>query len=148
QALELGGSVRKGEKACPVVFWKQLAIEDKKTGEEETIPLLRYYHVFNIDQCEGLKNIPAIAETPVPLPTKAEAIVENMPQRPEIRRGMSKAFYFPAIDLVGLPLRERFEDEAEYYATLFHELVHSTGHASRLNRSLLTESAGFGSNPY
>ena len=148
QAQELGGNVRKGEKACPVVFWKQLAIEDKETGEEDKIPLLRFYHVFNISQCEGLKDIPAIAEIPVPADTKPNAIVGDMPQRPAIRQGMSKAFYSPSEDVIGIPLRERFENEAAYYATLFHELVHSTGHASRLNRSTLTESVGFGSNPY
>jgi len=148
QALELGGNVRKGEKACPVVFWKQLAIEDGETGEEETIPRLRFYHVFNIAQCQGLKDIPAIVETPVPLPTKPATIVEGMPQRPAIRHGMNGAFYSPSEDIVGLPMRERFDNEDAYFATAFHELVHSTGHASRLNRSMLTDTAGFGSNPY
>ena len=62
QAQELGGSVRKGEKACPVVFWKQLEVEDKKTGEVEKIPLLRFFYVFNVSQCDGLKNIPAPVE--------------------------------------------------------------------------------------
>ena len=47
-----------------------------------------------------------------------------------------------------MPNRERFENEAGYFATLFHELIHSTGHASRLNRPTVTEAAGFGSNPY
>jgi antirestriction protein ArdC len=122
QAQELGGNVRKGEKACPVVFWKQLAIENKQTGEEETIPLLRFYFLFNVAQCEGLKNIPAIAETPVPTPTAPVAIVERMPQRPAIRHGMREAFYSPSEDCVGLPIRERFEHEAAYYATVFHEL--------------------------
>src|ERR1041385_8657463 len=55
QVSRLGGSVRKGEKACPVVFWKKLAIIDKETGETETIPMLRFYHVFNVAQCDGLK---------------------------------------------------------------------------------------------
>jgi antirestriction protein ArdC len=45
-------------------------------------------------------------------------------------------------------MRERFERAESYYATLFHELVHATGHESRLNRVTLTEKAGFGSNPY
>jgi antirestriction protein ArdC len=148
QALELGGNVRKGEKSCPVVFWKQLAIENKETGEDETIPLLRFYHVFNIDQCEGLRDLSASAETPAPLPSKPAAIVENMPQPPAIRHGMRSAFYSPAEDVVGLPMRERFEHEQNYFSTLYHELVHSTGHASRLNRTTVTESAGFGSNPY
>ena len=55
QVSQLGGSVKKGEKACPVVFWKQMKIEDKESGEQQKIPLLRYYHVFNVAQCDGLK---------------------------------------------------------------------------------------------
>jgi antirestriction protein ArdC len=148
QAQELGGNVRKGEKGCPVVFWKQLTVEGRETAEEEIIPLLRYYHVFNVAQCEGLKNIPAIAETPVPTPTAPDIVVGNMPQPPTIRHGMRGAFYSPAEDSVGMPMRERFDNEAAYYATLFHELIHSTGHASRLSRSTLAESTGFGSSPY
>ena len=55
---------------------------------------------------------------------------------------------FRSVDIVAMPDRARFDTEAGYYATLFHELTHATGHASRLNRPTLTESAGFGSNPY
>jgi antirestriction protein ArdC len=61
---------------------------------------------------------------------------------------LTRAYYSPAEDIVAMPNRERFENEAGYFATLFHELIHSTGHASRLNRATVTESAGFGSNPY
>ena len=50
QALQLGGNVRKGEKSCPVVFWKQTTIDDKESGESQKIPLLRFYHVFNVAQ--------------------------------------------------------------------------------------------------
>jgi antirestriction protein ArdC len=71
-----------------------------------------------------------------------------MPKRPEIKHGLAKAFYSPSVDIVAMPDRARFDTEAGYYATLFHELTHATGHASRLNRPTLTESAGFGSNPY
>jgi antirestriction protein ArdC len=148
QAQELGGSVRQGEKACPVVFWKQLEVEDEETGETDKIPMLRFYHVFNVAQCDGLKNIPAPVETPLSAPTKPEEIVAFMPKRPEIKHGMRKAFYSPAEDIVAMPDRARFEDEAGYFATLFHELIHSTGHASRLNRPTITEAEGFGSNPY
>ncbi len=148
QAQELGGNVRKGEKSCPVVFWKQMTLEDEESDEKRTIPLLRLYHVFNVTQCEGLRNIP---ETPTPaaiLPAKPEDIVEKMPKRPTIKHGRTKAFYDPSEDYVGMPDRARFDHEAEYYSTLFHELIHSTGHDSRLNRSTLTAKAGFGSNPY
>ena len=148
QALELGGNVRKGEKACPVVFWKQLEIEDKASGEKEKIPLLRFYHVFNVAQCDGLKNLPAPVETPCSALVKPDEIVSLMPQRPEIKHGMRQAFYSPSADFVAMPERARFTNEAGYYGTLFHELIHATGHPARLNRLTLTESEGFGSNPY
>jgi antirestriction protein ArdC len=149
QAKELGGTVRRGEKSCPVVFWKQLEVEDKQTGETEKIPMMRFYHVFNAAQCDGLKDISApVVETPFDAPTKPEEIVAFMPKRPEIKHGLTRAYYSPAEDIVAMPDRARFETEAGYFDTLFHELVHATGHASRLNRPTLTESQGFGSNPY
>ncbi|HEV2693406.1 MAG TPA: zincin-like metallopeptidase domain-containing protein [Verrucomicrobiae bacterium] len=146
QALELGGNVRKGEKSCPVVFWKRLEIEDQTTGEMEKIPLMRFYSVFNAAQCDGLKSIPATPET-IAL-TKPDEIVAAMPMRPEIKHGLDKAYYSPRTDMVAMPNRKRFTTDAGYHSTLFHELIHSTGHQSRLNRPTLTESAGFGSNPY
>jgi len=148
QALELGGNVRKGEKSCHVVFWKRLEIEDKQTHEMEKIPLMRFYSVFNIAQCDGLKDIPGMPEAASAAPTKPQEIIALMPQCPEIRHGMRKAFYSPSEDFVGMPDRERFETAAGYFSVKFHELIHSTGHVSRLNRPTLTESAGFGSNPY
>ncbi len=148
QALQLGGAVRKGEKSCPVVFWKQATLEDKETHEPQKIPLLRYYHVFNVAQCDGLKIASEPVETFVNTFVKPDEIVAHMPQRPVIKYGMARAFYSPREDYVGLPVKERFEQAEGYYATLFHELVHATGHASRLNRATLTDQAGFGSNPY
>ena len=148
QALQLGGAVRRGEKSCPVVFWKQTTIEDKESGEPQKIPLLRYYHVFNVAQCDGLKTGTGPVAEPVNGILKPDEIVAHMPQRPEIKHGMARAFYSPHEDCVGLPVRERFDRAEGYYATLFHELVHATGHESRLNRVTLTEKAGFGSNPY
>ena len=146
QAIQLGGSVKKGEKACPVVFWKQLKIEDKKSEEQKKIPLLRYYHVFNTAQCEGLMLDSAIAEVLLTSSSKPEDIVANMPQPPIIKHGMAHASYFLRGDCIGMPARDRFERPEDYYSTLFHELVHSTGHAKRLKR--FTELAGFGSEPY
>ena len=146
QAIQSGGTVKRGEKSCPVVFWKQMTIEDKESGETEKIPLLRVYHVFNIAQCEGLQDAPS-ENVGAPVTRPAE-IVSNMPQPPVIKHGMVRAYYQPSEDLVGMPAPERFDGEAGYYATLFHELVHSTGHASRLNRPSITERNGFGSNPY
>jgi antirestriction protein ArdC len=149
QANRLGGSVRKGEKACPVVFWKQLKIEDKASGEvDKKIPLLRYYSVFNVSQCEGLKHTPAPVETNGNGISKPEDIVANMPQPPVIKHGMTHAYYSPREDCIGLPERERFERMEDYFSTIYHECVHASGHEKRLKRSTLTESAGYGSNPY
>jgi antirestriction protein ArdC len=145
QAIQLGGNVKKGEKSCPVVFWKQMKIEDKESGEPRKVPLLRLYHVFNAAQCEGLKDAPE--EIPMPV-TKPAEIVAKMPQPPVVKHGMAQAFYSPADDCVGMPERERFDSEASYFATLFHELVHATGHEKRLNRASITERNGFGSDPY
>lgn len=147
QAQGLGANVRRGEKACPVVFWKPIQIEDDETGAARKFPLLRIYHVFNSSQCDGL-NTDRPEEAITVRSTKPAELVAQMPNPPAIKHGMTHAFYSPPEDLVGLPERERFEDETSYYATLFHELIHSTGHTSRLNRATLTGNTGFGSDPY
>jgi antirestriction protein ArdC len=147
QAIQLGGSVKKGEKACPVVFWKQLQVTDNASGEPEKIPLLRLYSVFNVAQCEGLKNVPVVEESAFAV-TEAREIVAKMPQPPIIKHGMSHAYYTPVNDMVGMPELKRFDTEDSYHASLFHELCHCTGHEKRLNRTSITERNGFGSNPY
>lgn len=146
QASELGGNVRKGEKSCPVVFWKRFKVHEEESGEEKEVLLLRIYHVFNAAQCEALKDAPT-AEN-VPVSAKPAQVIAGMPNPPAIKHGMTRAFYSPSEDSIGMPMRERFEIEDDYFATLFHEAVHSTGHAKRLNRATLNESAGFGSDPY
>jgi antirestriction protein ArdC len=145
QAIQLGGNVKKGEKSCPVVFWKRTQTEGEESDEPRKAPLLRLYHVFNAAQCEGLKDTPE--EIPMPI-TKPAEIVAKMPQPPVVKHGMAQAFYSPTDDCVGMPERERFDSEASYFATLFHELIHASGSEKRLNRASLTERNGYGSNPY
>ena len=147
QAVQLGGSVKKGEKSSPVVFWKPMEVKDEASGKVEKIPFLRLYHVFNVAQCEGLKNVPTADETAFAVTLPGE-IVAGMPQPPALKHGMTKAYYSPSNDTVGMPERKRFETEDAYHATLFHELVHSTGHDKRLKRQSITERNGFGSDPY
>ena len=145
QAIQLGGNVKKGEKSCPVVFWKRMKNEDEKSDEPKKAPLLRLYHVFNVAQCEGLKDAPGEIQMPV---TKPAEIVAGMPQPPVVKHGMAQAFYSPHEDCVGMPERERFDSEASYFATIFHELCHATGSEKRLNRASIAERNGFGSDPY
>ena len=147
QAVQLGGSVKKGEKSCPVVFWKPMEVKDEQSGEVEKIPFLRLYHVFNVAQCEGLKNVPAADEAAIVIHAPGE-IVAGMPQPPAVKHGMTQAYYSPSNDTVGMPERKRFTTDDGYHATIFHELVHSTGHEKRLKRQSITERNGFGSDPY
>lgn len=156
QARELGGHVKKGERACPVVFWKRLQVDDTgKPAGKKIIPFLRYYSVFNVAQCEDIPpdKIPVLngskrEHCPI---TEAESIVAAMPQKPEIRHG-GRACYSPSFDRVDMPQPETFRSGQDYYSVLFHELTHATGHASRLNRNGVSGSGGewsaFGSTPY
>ncbi len=153
KANETGGHVRRGQKATPVVLWKPLEREVKNDdGEKETKTfwLLRYYSVFNVEQCEGLDLPPTDTPKPFDPIEAAESIVADMPNRPLIDQdGGDKAFYLPQTDSIHLPRREAFGGAGEYYSTAFHELGHSTGHRSRLNRhGMETGIAPFGSPTY
>ncbi len=148
QCKEKGGHIRAGEKATPIVFWTKAKKEDDK-GEEKNMPVLRYYNVFNAEQCEGLKIKQTEMEERYFNPLEVcEMTVNNMPNSPEIRHIDQRAYYVPAIDYVNMPKPETFRSAEEYYSTLFHELTHSTGHSSRLNRKGITVHNGFGSLDY
>ena len=157
QAREMGGHVKKGERASPVVFWKRLQVAAPGEPDgKKTIPFLRYYSVFNVVQCEDIPadKIPALSDSKrehCPIQA-AESIVAAMPQKPEIKHGGGRACYSPSLDSVTMPLPETFRSGQDYYSVLFHELTHSTGHASRLNRKGIDSSGGewsaFGSTPY
>ena len=137
QAKQLGAHVRQGEKSTLVSFWKfsEYAKQDHDTGELEnkTSVLLRYYRVFNIEQCEGLSALQGDDHKPVDAIAECESIADRMPNPPRFEQH-SQAFYRPSADVVGMPSRNCFESPEAYYSTLFHELAHSTGHNSRLNR--------------
>ena len=157
QAKTLGGSVRKRERATPVVFWKWIerASEDPETGETETkkIPLVRYYNVFNVEQCDGISHARLEVEPDEPEPfnpiESAERIVASYPRPPSISEdGRGAAYYRPATDSIHTPKQEVFDSEEHYYATLFHEMAHSTGHESRLARPGITNHIRHASHDY
>lgn len=153
QAKSLGGCVRKGERGCPVVFWKIGEHEDE-AGRVRKSFILRYYTVFNVAQVDGIEDkVPKApgAEGGAPAFTPIESaarIIEGMPLRPSIAHGGDRAFYMPSADRVQLPKPETFERAEGYYSVAFHELSHSTGHASRVGREGIETVAPFGSPVY
>lgn len=150
QVQQEGGKVKKGEKASMVVFWKWIEQKNEETEEVKQIPFLRYYSVFHIDQCEGIapkhmKELPNVVDPN----EEAEKVISSYVDRSGvhlIHEENNSAYYQPASDTVVLPMVEQFKSTAEYYSTAFHELTHSTGHESRLNR--LTRVAAFGNDDY
>lgn len=152
QVNQRGGTVRRGERGTPVVFWKWREVaEHEADGSEATrrVPLLRYYTVFNAEQCEGI-DVPAPDEPDLDFApiARCEALVHGMPDAPAIETGRGQAAYQPARDTVLMPAPRQFESAAAYYATLFHELTHATGHARRLARPAVMEPATFASHAY
>ena len=152
QCQEAGGHIRKGEKASMVVFWKWIEQEDEDTGETKQTPFLRYYNVFHIDQCEGI-TAKHSTETAFPDGADTLAAAQDIIYDYLGREGVKltheegdRAFYRPSTDEVVLPIRKQFVSTAEYYSTVFHEVVHSTGHPSRLNR--LSKPSFFGTEDY
>lgn len=160
QATKLGGHVKKGASGNPIIFWQQCYYEDetgKRMTEEEArdkrgvikiraIPVMKFYYVFHLDDCEGIEpklneELPCGAEQNL----DAEQIVEAYFQRESVslkRDGKSnRAYYSPNDDSVTVPTIEQFSATAGYYATIFHEMVHSTGNENRLARFKSTEPA-------
>jgi len=155
QAQQLGGNIRSGERSMMAIFWKRLEVDriDPLTGEVRPaeIPFLRYYHVFNVEQCQGLKLPPlpsANGETPSLRIERAEEVVKSMIDPPTIQERGSSAWYRPKDDLIRIPKLQLFMTTDAFYATLFHELGHSTGHEKRLNRAGVTGTIRFGSDTY
>ena len=135
-AQTLGGNVRKGEKGTPVVYASKVT-KEQEGKETRTFFTYRYSTVFNIDQCDGL-TLPAIysiKREPVAITPAIQGAWDNYLNRPELfYREQAGAFYSPSGDSITLPALHQFEDANEHAYTLAHEMIHSTGHESRLNR--------------
>lgn len=163
QVKEQGGSIRKGATAEMVIFFNvyyknsadqtldnNVARVLMSNGEDvQVLKFIKYFNVFNIADIEGIPfEISEIEMKPNERIARCESIIENMPNRPEIRSIGDRAFYSPLHDFVCMPAIEQFESAEAYYATFFHELTHATGHASRLAREEVMNPQTFGSKPY
>ena len=153
QWSDLGGKIKKGEKSEIVVFWKIMQVEETKDGktEKKSIPLLRYINVFHVSQVDGVeaKDIKPIEHEPI---EEAEKIKNGYIERENIlieEIVTNEAYYSPMMDYIRVPCKEQFKDVMEFYSTLFHEMVHSTGHKDRLGRlDVGVKLASFGSEDY
>lgn len=157
---ERGGSLKKingedekgtGQKATPVVFWKMLNLktdeqDDNGNDVVKKIPMLRYYNVYNVEQTD--LDVPVVEQpdndfNPI---EAAEAIYRDMKDAPPLSHGGDRAYYTPGLDSIRMPERESFVSVEDYYHTLWHEMVHATGHESRTGR--IKDWSSFGSEPY
>jgi len=148
QIRKLGHRVKEEEKPHLVVYYKPTEVEeeetDPETGEVKIVKntryLMRYYRIYNIQQ------------TSIPVPVKeefnpierCENVVEDMPSKPVILHKYLRAYYSPKQDMINMPDPEHFITAENYYSTLFHELIHSTGHKKRLNRRTIRVPHSFG----
>lgn len=147
------GGVKRDERGTQIVLWKP--VPKKPEGENENpgqYMLLRFYSVFNAKQADGLPELPVDVPREFTPIEAAEQIVSGYVWTtgsenggPSVSFGHNQAAYSPRQDRVEMPDPEQFVSDESYYCTIFHELVHSTGHEKRLKR---LEPALFGSNPY
>jgi antirestriction protein ArdC len=153
QLKKIGGSVNQGEHGHVIAFWKTVKKEPGELNElsnQKIVPLLRYYKVFNVTQCRELPDnlVEAIPNKEHDPRLECENIIRNMKQCPPVKHQGQQAFYDVQKDYINMPKEKTFKDYEGYYSTLFHQMVHSTGHERRLNRKSITEMAEFGSEMY
>lgn len=149
-----GGQVRKGEKSTTVVLWKQMTREDDN-GDKKTFPLMRTFSVFNAEQCDFEDGAPAyevaVARSTTAVIESAQSVVDAyMSAQSSLQTtfGGDRAYYRPSADAINMPIQSAFTSDESFYATYFHEMAHSTGHKSRLNRDGVTETHSFGDADY
>jgi antirestriction protein ArdC len=157
QAQGMGGQVRKGEKGVFILVPMVLKREDAKTGEEKSFVTFKAAAVFNVEQIDGL-NLPSIKDESAgkqmtPLDAH-EFLTERYKKAMESRTGQPVSITYrdmadsesphwsPTTDKIVLPSMNQFNTPEDMFDTMAHEMVHSTGHGSRLDRTDLTKDYG------
>jgi antirestriction protein ArdC len=137
QANKAGFKVKKGEKSSPIVFWKFIEKKDDSGNVVQTIPLLRYFRVYNAQQVEGVPDLPTYPEVDASVNFEnCQALIDTYGVN--VVHGSNRACYRYLEDKVEMPNPGQFKDVESYWATMLHEAIHSTGHKSRLDRNLDT----------
>lgn len=164
QTKAMGGKIKKGAKAERVYFYtsyhkdadgKRISEEQANSlngmGEEtQHIQFLKFYYVFNIADIEGVEiDLPQVTLTKHEQIEACEQIISGFANAPEyVFEDADRAYYAPEPDKLNMPKLEQFKTVEAYYLTYFHELTHSTGHQSRLNREGIVKPAKFKSDRY
>ncbi len=150
QAAKLGGFVRKGEKGTPIVYWSIIEIKGESEKDARKKAFIKYSFVFNVEQCDGIPQ-PSLKEiklSEIEKLDRCERLIEGYQDCPKIEEKEPEAFYSPILDRINMPMKESFKSAEDWYSVLYHEIGHSTGHQSRLNRKGISELNRFGSELY
>lgn len=169
QAVAKGGMVRKGQKSSEVIFWNiaykhkddgryfanKKKLEEAKVKESECLKIfsLRTFPVFNIGQCDDIeprrKKVEEVKGTTFKPSDRADKIIKGYKKMPSLKHGGGRAYYSAKKHHIQMPKRDDFTASGDYYHTLFHEMTHSTGHDTCLNRKgVAFGNEGFGSETY
>jgi len=143
QATDLGGTVRPGSKGQPVAYWTWHD-DPRRDREPHRYAALHYRTVFNALQVDGLTTLPTPEPSAAEVMASCQQVIDDMPRKPRLHHNASRAVYDSGADVVRLPRPTAFATPAEYYATLYHEFAHATGHASRLGRPGLESAHYYG----
>ncbi|WP_346684863.1 ArdC family protein [Megamonas hypermegale] len=169
QAQEAGAKIKKGAKGVHIEFWqyaKPIMEVNPKTGKKEQVyvideetgkkvpayaelehPIVKSYVVFNAEQMEGIEPEKIIKLSHEKTNEAMENMIKNS-EAPVIFDQISTNYYEPSSDTIHVIPKEHFKSVDAFYATVSHEIAHSTGSEKRLNRVTLTTPSSFGSEIY
>lgn len=158
QIQKLGGTITKGQEAWEVIFWNFKVVTEKNpnTGldQQRKIAMMRLYNVYNLEQTEGIDLARfmdgSMTGNDNVFQGEAKLVADTYIKKNTIKlsHGGHRAYYSPLFDSIRMPAIKTFKDADEYGSTLFHEITHSTGHASRLKREGVAEGHKFGDTEY
>jgi antirestriction protein ArdC len=141
-----GGQIVKGAKSTVVTLWKPF---EKMNAEGEMVQsmFMTTFNVFNVEQADWtngeMPTVPEMAEHD-PIEDAERIAAAYLADGPAFSTGGDRAYYSPSADSIRVPEMGTFATREGYYSTIFHEMIHSTGHASRLNREGIVEGHSFG----
>lgn len=134
QAQQIKASIQKGEKGTHVVYVNH--VEEEEDGKPVKRTIMKSYTVFHEAQID---NLPSVYHVEPPNWTQDESHKEAtsflLKSGVKTQFGSYRAAYLPHMDVIEMPNPSAFSGDAHFISTWAHETCHSTGHASRLNRT-------------